>query len=190
MINERSARDCCSEDPVLIENYQEAVADSSQTWDIHHRRETDEGLSARELKKRGEYWHRPACELIFLTPGAHTILHHLGAKHSKATRKKMSQAQSGEKNPMFGRHHSETTKQKMSRAHSREKHPLFGKHRSATTKRKLSLALSGEKNPTFDTHWYNDGVRSVRAKSCPPGFVAGRARAHRAAQERGWRSRQ
>lgn len=67
MINKKLARRYCSEDLSLIENYQEAISDKTQTWDIHHRRETDEGLSTRELMKRREYFQRPAGELIFLT---------------------------------------------------------------------------------------------------------------------------
>ena len=41
---------------------------------------------------------------------------------SNETRKKMSDAHSGEKNHNFGKHHSEETRKKMSDAHSGEKH--------------------------------------------------------------------
>ena len=36
MINERYARKFCCEDPSLIENYDLAIADTTQTWICHH----------------------------------------------------------------------------------------------------------------------------------------------------------
>ena len=56
MINEKLAKNYCSEDISLIENYQEAVSDKDEIWEIHHRREIDERLSRRELLKRKEYF--------------------------------------------------------------------------------------------------------------------------------------
>lgn len=74
MINEKSAKSYCCEDISLIENYTEAVVDSKM-WDIHHRAETDEVLTRKELIAQGRYWKRPASELIFLTRAAHRKLH-------------------------------------------------------------------------------------------------------------------
>ena len=36
MISESYKKYCC-EDPSLIENYDKAIADTTQTWEIHHR---------------------------------------------------------------------------------------------------------------------------------------------------------
>lgn len=182
MIVERNARSYCSEDISLIENYAKAVADECEMWEIHHRRETDEGLSVRELRKRKEYFHRPASELIFLKHDIHRRLHSLNL--SDETRKKMSLAHSGENHHFFGKHHSAKSRKKMSKALSGEKHPLFGRHRPIETKKKLSEALSGRtfseetkkkmSEAQLGKHWYNNGVKSVHARSCPPGFVKGR----------------
>ena len=180
MIDVKQTRRYCKDDISKIENYQKAISDETHTWEIHHRRETDEGLSGKELLKRGEYWQRPASELIFLRHDVHRRLHKFGNKyflgkhHSEEARKKMSQALSGEKNHFFGKHHSKATRKKMSQAQSGEKNPMFGKHLSAAHKKKLSAAKSGEKNPMFGCRWYNNGVKSVLARSCPPGFVKGR----------------
>lgn len=125
MIDEKHARRLCLEALSLIENYDKAVADKNETWDIHHRRETDEGLSGRELLRRKEYFHRPACELIFLKHGEHSRLHNLGNKY------------------------------------------MLGQRRSEATRKKIAAAHVGR-------HWYNNGVKNVCAKSCPPGFVKGR----------------
>ena len=72
MINE-GVKKYCKEDISLIENYNDAIADKEQTWDCHHRRENI--LSRKELIKLGEYFNRPASELIFLTQKEHRALH-------------------------------------------------------------------------------------------------------------------
>ena len=80
MINEKYAKKFCCEDLSLIENYDIAVADTTQTWDCHHRRGTI--YTVNDLIEIGEYYHRPAIELIFLTPSAHRSLHNNGVpKH-------------------------------------------------------------------------------------------------------------
>lgn len=78
MINYYSAERYCRENISKIENYAKAIADNSQTWHLHHRRETDDPehpLSAKELIARKFYYKRPAEELIFLTPSEHSQLH-------------------------------------------------------------------------------------------------------------------
>ena len=150
MINEKLAIKYCKNDISQIENYDKAIADKTQVWDCHHRRETI--YSAKELIEIGEYYNRPACELIFLTPADHRRLHHLGKHTSEETKKKMHEAKKG-------KHRSEETRLKISAA-------LKGKHLSAETCKKMSAARKGN-------HWYNDGVTNILAKTCPEGFVPG-----------------
>ena len=151
MISKRSAKVFCRDDISLIENYDKAIADKTQVWDCHHRRETI--YSAKELIDIGEYYNRPACELIFLTPADHRRLHHLGKHTSEETKKKMCEANKG-------KHHSEETRLKISSA-------LKGKSLSAETCKQMSEARKGN-------HWYNNGVTNILAKTCPEGFVPGR----------------
>ena len=101
MINEKLAIKYCKNDISQIENYDKAIADKSQVWHCHHRRETIYSRSG--LIEIGEYYNRPACELIFLTKSEHIRLHKIG-----------------ENNPNFGKpawnngkHHSEETKQQL-----------------------------------------------------------------------------
>lgn len=82
-----------------------------------------------------------------------------GMKHTKESRKKISEAQRGEKNnnwgkkgkdaPFYGKKHSEETKIKMSETREGENHPMYGKTHSKESKKKMSLALSGENNPNY-----------------------------------------
>lgn len=83
MINEKYARLYCSEDISKIENYTEAIADS-KLWECHHRAETDEKLTYKELKAQCRYWKRPAAELIFLTKSAHRKLHYDNGTYENA----------------------------------------------------------------------------------------------------------
>ena len=79
MINEKYAKLYCSEDISLIENYQEAIADQTRMWDIHHRRECDsEGrtlFTKKQLIEMNLYYKRPAPELIFATKSMHMKMH-------------------------------------------------------------------------------------------------------------------
>lgn len=120
-----------------------------QTWHCHHRRETV--LAKDDLLEIGEYWGRPACELIFLTKAQHKSVHNIGNgwfrghKMTKSQKRKVSMA----------------TKEAMARPEVRAKLD------SPETKRKISAG-------TKDTRWWNNGVRCVRARECPEGFVHGR----------------
>lgn len=148
MINEERTKSYCSEDISKIENYEQAVNDSTQIWDCHHRLEIQGQFknSPALLKKCGLYYNVPAWQLIFLTKADHTRIHRLGSHMSMETRKKLSASRSGkfcgERNPMFGKRHSEETRKKIS-----EK--ALGRHHSTEARKKMSMSRSGEKNPMF-----------------------------------------
>ena len=199
MISEKSAKSYCKDDISLIENYDKAVADKSRVWHCHHRRETI--FSRKDLIEIGEYYNRPACELIFLTLFEHIQLHQLGKNVSEETRQKMSEVHKGRTHSAEtrkklseankGKHHSEETRQKMSEANkgrtfseeTRQKMSEVhkGKHRSAEAIKKISESHIGKHYPKLSEvkkglhlHWYNNGVKSILAKTCPEGFVPGR----------------
>ena len=158
MISKRSTKAYCRDDISLIENYDKAIADTTKIWHCHHRRETI--YSVKELIEIGEYYNRPACELIFLTPNEHHRLHHLGKHLSEDTRQKLSESRKGEKCYIFGKHLSEETRKKMSESKK-------GKQHSAEARKNMSEAKKG-------SYFFNNGVICVRAKTCPEGFVPGR----------------
>lgn len=45
MINYDQAKRYCAEDISKIENFEDAALDTTETWDIHHRREISENKS-------------------------------------------------------------------------------------------------------------------------------------------------
>lgn len=169
MIDRYRASKYCCEDITLIENYDKAIADTTQTWQIHHRdeiRTLPSGMvvyrTQEDLIESGRYYNCPANELIFLTKSEHNKLHmkyrpklsedvyckavrtrHERGHHllSEATKRKISESHKGKSSWNKGKHYK---CEAISIA-------LSGKHLSDNTKRKMSLSRSGRK-------WYNDGI--------------------------------
>ena len=89
----------------------------------------------------------------------------------------MSESKKGENHPFFGKHHSEETRKKIGEAKK-------GKYLSAETRKKMSetrkgKSLSAETRKKMSearkgSYFFNNGVKSIRAKTCPEGFVKGR----------------
>lgn len=113
MINIKSARIYCRDDISKIENYDKAMSDTTQTWNIHHRLElTLDGefaLNHKQLKLHGMYYHRPCYELIFLTRSEHMSIHGKARRLTDDTKRKLSES-------LKGRHVSEETRKKKSEA--------------------------------------------------------------------------
>ena len=142
--------------PELIENYDKAIADTTQMWDCHHRLETHNSdgerrlvdLLPEELIALNIYYNRPPEELIFLKRSEHNYLHHKGMHHSEEAKRKMSEGTKGkydgEDNPMYGKHHSEEARRKMSKAHKDKPTWIKGKHHSEETKRKIAEGNKGK----------------------------------------------
>jgi group I intron endonuclease len=59
-------------------------------------------------------------------------------------RKKMSEAMTGNKNPMFGKKLAYETRRRMSESKSGNNHPMFGKKHTEETKKKMSESLIGK----------------------------------------------
>ena len=97
MIKIKNVNSYCCEDLSLIENYELAINDTTQTWDCHHRGEVLPcgRFSRDDLKKFGLYFNRPAAELIFLTHSEHRRLHTKGVPKSEATKKAIGDALKG-----------------------------------------------------------------------------------------------
>lgn len=137
MISERRAHKYCRDDISKIENYDKAIADTTQTWHLHHRLElTLDGefaLTREQLEMHDMYYHRPYYELILLTREEHTRIHRKGKQQSAEWIAKRCAA-------LKGKHHTEETRRKMSAALKGENNPFYGKHHSVESRRKLSEA--------------------------------------------------
>lgn len=136
MINIRNAKQYCCEDISQIENYELAMSDNIQTWHCHHRAEVLPcgTFTQDDLKKHGLFFKVPASQLIFLTNSDHIRLH--SKNISEGTRRKMSEAKSGENHPFFGKKMSDETRMKISEAQK-------GKVLSDETKRRISEVKIG-----------------------------------------------
>ena len=97
MICESQTRKYCCEDISKIENYDKAIADSTQMWECHHKAEILPcgKYSIEDLEKFDLYWKQPADRLIFLDGTCHRQMHAIGRKHSKETCEKISKAHQG-----------------------------------------------------------------------------------------------
>ena len=133
MINEKQVKRFCKE-YTKIENYEEAIADTTQTWYCQHMTETWCNCSKKDLIENECYYNRKACELIFLTHAEHMRLHWKGKPRTEESRKRMSEAKKGKSTPRKGVTLSEETRRKMSES-------LKGKHRSDEARKKISEAV-------------------------------------------------
>ena len=93
---------CFCRHPELIENYDKAIADKTQTWEVHHRME--KYFPQKTLIAIGWYYDCEPEELIFLTPTEHRKIDSFckrvseamkGRKLSEETKRKMSEAKKG-----------------------------------------------------------------------------------------------
>lgn len=162
----------CSEPLELIENFEAAKADDFKGWVMHHRREINEDgtrVLAKELKRQGLYFHRPASELVFMRHAEHSRLHSIGNVYTRGmclsaeTRKKMSKAKKGKtlstahrqklSEVLTGRHLPDIVCQKIAEANK-------GKTFSEEHCQKISQANIGR-------HWWNNEISSKFARECP-----------------------
>ena len=95
--------------------------------------------------------------VVFMTLSDHIKYHHIGAKRSEETRRRVSEGRKGiytdkmreayanrdiggANNPMFGRHHTEESRRKMSENHRGQISAFKGQHHTEHAKKTLSEA--------------------------------------------------
>ena len=174
MINEKYAKKFCCEDLSLIENYELAINDTTQTWDCHHRGEVLPcgRFSQDDLKKFGLYFNRPAAELIFLTPTAHRQLHLKGVPLSEETKKALIEAHKGVplseehkkaiSDSLKGHSVSEATKKAISDAMKGV--PLSEEHKKAICEANSRKVLQFTKSGEFIKEWTSMSEASKQLK--------------------------
>lgn len=114
MLNIHKVKKFCK-DYTQIENYDDAVSDTTQTWSCHHI--LGEILTKQQLLDHDFYYDVPPCMLKFMTKAEHISLHKKGRSLSKEHRRKLSVSLKGRASPMKGKCASEETRKKLSEAH-------------------------------------------------------------------------
>lgn len=86
-----------------------------------------------------------------------------GVLPTPETRRKMSEAQTGEKHSMYGKRHTDETKRKMSNSHKGEKAYWYGKERifSEEYKIKLSKSHQGKNNSMYGKHHSKEACQKI-----------------------------
>ena len=102
--NSEPYKDCYCRHPELIENYEKAISDATQTWEVHHRLECC--FTQKFLKDMGLYYDVEPEALIFLTKVEHRKI--------DTACKRISEAKKGKK-------HSEEHKRKIGESHKNRK---------------------------------------------------------------------
>lgn len=163
MISKSTVKKYCCEDISLIENYDKAINDPSQTWDCHHRRETV--YTADELIEIGEYYNRPAVELIFMTKADHNSMHFKGISKqfteehcNKISIKAKDRLSNPENHPMYGRNQSDDAKMKIGKANKGNKN---------AAKKVMQYSKNGE----FIREWSSANEAAKYVKSSKVGEV-------------------
>ena len=187
MISVKNVKSFCKDDISLIENYDKAIADQTQTWICHHRRETI--YTSDELIEIGEYYHRPVSELIMLTRSEHAAIHKFCKSNTVNKRKNSSK-----NNAMYG--HSVTEfmtdaeidkwKKHISNANSGKNNAMYGhsvtefmtQDKIDQWKKNISKASSGKNNPMYGSKyvWITNGTSNKRHtpnEPIPDGFWTG-----------------
>ena len=85
-----------------------------------------------------------------------------GFKHSEETKKKIGDAERGEKNHNYGKHLTEEQKANLSKKMSGENAPNYGKKFSQEHRDKISKALTGENNPMYAKHLSDEHKQKIR----------------------------
>ena len=166
MINIGKVKKFCK-DYTKIENYEEAVKDTSQTWHCHHI--LGEILTREQLKDHDFYYDVPPCMLKFVTRAEHRRLHNAGKHHSDETCRKISESMKGRTSSRKGVTLSEDTRRKMSESHkgkkfseeTRKKMSESHKNISEKTRRKMSESHKGKNHPMYGKHHSDETRRKM-----------------------------
>lgn len=163
MIDETRLKRYCCEDLSKIENYEQAKMDMTQTWEIHHRIETDlpccelmptKEFSHDDLVKHGLYLNRPASELKFVTRAEHNRIHRKTRGYSVKQRLNTPERL------------KEREQRKIERERIHQEQLALSRQRMKSIYKRLGVERSKGR-------WWTDGTHNRFGKECPEGFHAG-----------------
>ena len=128
-----------------IENYEAAKKDNFKGWECHHRLETHNSDGERRLV---DITHKELIALgMYYNRPAEELIFLTTIEHNAYNKGKQKSAE---------------TRRKM-----KGNKNALGHCVSEETRKKIAEANKG-------TRWFNNGIKNVRAKECPDGFVQGK----------------
>ena len=149
-----------------IENYEKAINDNSQIWEVHHRLEimpfSGKIVGSKYLIEQNMYYNVKPEELILLTKSEHTKLDRPHDTMSFSGRHHTSESIEKIRNNNKGKKRSEETKINISKA--KKGKPTWNKNKS-------NIKIIGR-------HWYTNGIedRTFFEENVPEGWVRGRCK--------------
>ena len=189
MIYIETVRKYCNGDITKIENYNEAIADKTQTWLCHHRLGirpfSKKTVSHKKLIEYGLYYNQPPEALLFIKRSEHQKLHcknmsdewHENLSNAIKNQEENSGRFQKGSNPWHkGKTgvYSEEALEKMSKAKKGKPSPRKGVKLSKETKEKLSNSHKNKEPGNKGKKCFTNGEVIIYAKECPEGFVRGR----------------
>lgn len=161
MINLVFVKKCCK-DYTKIENYEEAVNDTTQTWQCHHI--LGEILTRQQLLEHDFYYDVPPCMLKFVAKAEHNHIHKKDKKFSCEHRRKLPESLKGKASWNKGKKCKPLTEEhriKISEANKGKNNPMYGKHRSEETRKKISEAHKGKTSPRKGITLSEDTIKKI-----------------------------
>lgn len=142
--------DCYCRYPELIENYAEAIADTTQMWEVHHHLECC--FTQKFLKEMNLYYDVQPEALIFLTRADHRKIDSANKRMSESKKgnpcseeHKMRIAQANK-----GKRHTEETRRKISESRKGKRHTEEARLKMSKAKKKKSV-ICVETGEIFDS---------------------------------------
>ena len=163
-------------DETLIENYAEALADTTQTWVCHHRRELEPTrMTAEDLIDQGLYWNRPPEELIFLTNSDHMKLHSAGKNNPMYNKSSWEKCTEEERKIRAAKYSNSMRGKNVGR--KMWNNGVVNRFQADCPGEGWTLGLLNKKT---GLRWWNNGVINTTSENCPgEGWFPGKIRKKR-----------
>lgn len=154
----------------LVENYNEAVADTEKKWVLHHRKELvatggERFMRAEELIELGLYFDLPKEDLIFLRKDIHDAMHKKECPNTEESNRKRSEAMKGREFSKAHRMH--LAEKKFGNTNAK------GTIRSDEYKEKQKTSHLGKKKGWIWIHNNYINVQIMKGTAIPNGFELG-----------------
>lgn len=144
--------ECYCRNPELIENYDKAVADTKQIWQVHHRLECC--FTYKFLVDMGLYYDVEPEALIFLTPSDHSKIDSKCKRHSEAKKGQKCSEEAKRKISKSLKNRKDQSKQVLCIETCEIFESAYDAHRKTGINRgSISQVCLGKRNIAGGLHW-------------------------------------